>query len=167
MATSYPQDSYSSADLASADFAAEQSFTVTRAQGLVDLDLVLMTRPMALEFAEVTTTSGSFATIASFDIVIPEYAAAGGYNLVAAIEAKVDAGTAQWRLQENGDTVNGTTSSDITVTSYATSGTSVLVIASTWASISTRRLINIQGQITGSNTLSLRNLDRYTMWFSD
>lgn len=165
MATTYPQDSYSAGNVVAGDYAADQALTTDRAQALVDFDVMAMTRPLSVEFAEGTTVSATYETVATFWVVFPDYSS--GLNLVLDIEAKVSAGTGDWRLQDNGDTVNATAHTGITSTSYGSEGPSTLVIASTWVSITERRLINIQGQVTGGNTLSLRNLDRYTLRFTD
>jgi hypothetical protein len=164
MATTIPQDPYSSADIAAGDYAADQAFSATRATALRDWDRLQFTKPIHLHLAEDTTTSATDVTLQDFYLTFPEWSSS--LDLLFTLESYVSGGTGTWYVTDQG----GTDTSDeieVAVTGgYGTdSGPATLAVHEDW--VGERVHILMKGRVTGGNTLYLRNLSRMTLKFTD
>ena len=163
MSVSWPTDTYSSADIARGDFAADQAVSTSRAAALANVDLILCRHAVPAYFAEATRTNTAYATMASFYLYIPSWAASCS-SLQVWLDGKVTGGTGTWKVVDNA-TSTSSTEDTVTGTTYATEGPVTLTIASTW--LDTVRTIDVQGKCTSANTISLKSVDRYTVRFID
>lgn len=159
MPTSWPNT------YARSDYAADKAGKTSKFAQLVQRDFVLARRPLQVSFAEASTTSTSYVTLASFELFVPDYAV--GKSLALYIEGRQPtSGTdGAWRLQDNASATDGT---EIAVpdgsASYANLGPSLLVIDAAW--VGTQRTINVRGK-AGAGTLNLRSLNLVALYFTD
>ncbi len=164
MPTTYPQD-VTGGNLTHADFDVNQNAVVTRIQGLLDLDLINFQRPIAWEFNEVTHNNSTPTKLATFYQYIPDYSET--FKLNVSIDAKVDAGTGTFYIEDDTTSTAGT-SIDVTQTGYtaasAQNGPSILTIATGWTG---RRAISIWGSIVTGALFSIKSNNRNTVRFTD
>ena len=127
----------------------EKCYSEERVQHLEERDRILGARPFAAHFLEQSRSAASWASVHTFDTIVPDYAA--GWYLHAQLQIKVAAGTGgQIRLRDNTAGLDGTAQTGVANTSYDWSDDlSVLVASVAHTEIS----VSVQLQGDGTNNM--------------
>lgn len=134
--------------------------TISRVEYLLARDWRAGEVPFPIEFAEVSTASGSEVLLVTRSIYVPDWAE--GLWLEVEIDARVSAGSGVWRLKNVGTGVSGAETAAITGTTYAPSTAEIQIVA---ADLEQNRSFEFRGRTPIAGTLFLQSVDRITAWF--
>lgn len=162
MSLTYPLDPVSAVKIAKTDFAANKAAMQGRVQALLDMDVLLMRKPLPLSFAEASVLGSTYEIKKTFWLYVPDWLAGSGTKkLQVWLDMKVDNGTGHWRLK---DVSSGNLGTDVTTTSttYVSTGPGELTILQAWSGL--RRQFRIEAAASNpAYTVFVKSVDRYTM----